>query len=158
MGLMTGAPARSGTPEESRGLPAPLSVPAVQAWLDSSPLAAFLGLICDEVDVEESRVSLRMPMSSQLERASGSGQFHGGPVAALIDTAGDFAVATAVGSGVPTINFRVDYLRPSSGRFLIARATVRRSGRTVAVADVDVLDDQGRLTAVGRGCYSAKPG
>ena len=136
----------------------PVTVGTAQAWLDSSPLAAFLGLTCEKVDLEQAAVCVRMPMLPQLERACGTGQFHGGSIAALIDTAGDFAVATVIGSGVPTINFRVDYLRPSTGAFLLARASVRRAGRTVAVADVDVLDEQGRLTAVGRGCYSAKAG
>ncbi|WP_426242690.1 PaaI family thioesterase [Nocardioides sp. LHG3406-4] len=135
-----------------------LDVATAQEWLAGSPLAVLLGLTCEEVDVERGRVTLRMPLLPQLERAAGTGQFHGGAVASLIDTAGDFAVATVVGAGVPTINFRVDYLRPSTGPFLLAHATVRRSGRTVAVADVDVLDDAGRLTAVGRGCYSANPG
>ena len=67
-------------------------------------------------------------------------------------------MALAVGGGVPTINFRVDYLRPSSGDHLLAVATARRVGRTVGVADVDVFDDQGRLTAIGRATYSAQVG
>ena len=71
---------------------------------------------------------------------------------------GDFAVAVVVKGGVPTINFRVDYLRPSTGTHLVAKARIRRVGRTVGVVDIDVFDDQGRLTAVGRGCYGAQPG
>ena len=97
-------------------------------------------------------------MRPEFERGAGSGQFHGGPIAALIDTVGDFAVALVVKGGVPTINFRVDYLRPSSGDFLVASASVRRVGRTIGVVDVDVFDDKERLTAVGRGCYGAQPG
>ncbi len=41
---------------------------------------------------------------------------------------------------------------------LAATATVRRAGRTVAVVDIDVHDAEGRLVAIGRGCYSAQPG
>ena len=84
--------------------------------------------------------------------------FHGGPIASLIDIAGDMAVAVKAGGGVPTISLRVDYLRPSVGPFLMATARVRRFGRTIAVADVDVTDDQGRLCAVGRGTYSSQVG
>ena len=47
---------------------------------------------------------------------------------------------------MPTINFRVDYVRPSIGSSLLAKATVRRVGRTVGVVDIDVYDDQDRLT------------
>ena len=42
--------------------------------------------------------------------------------------------------------------------FLVAKAATRRVGRTVGVVDIDVYDDQNRLTAVGRGCYGAQPG
>jgi uncharacterized protein (TIGR00369 family) len=103
-------------------------------------------------------VKMRMPLLPHMRRDAAVAQFHGGPVASLIDTAGDFAVALAVGGGVPTINFRVDYLRPSSGGHLLAVATARRVGRTVGVADVDVFDEQGRLTAIGRATYSAQVG
>jgi uncharacterized protein (TIGR00369 family) len=48
---------------------------------------------------------------------------------------------------------RVDYLRPAIKTDLHFRASVRRSGRTVAVADVDVTDDRGALVAIGRVVY-----
>jgi acyl-coenzyme A thioesterase PaaI-like protein len=41
---------------------------------------------------------------------------------------------------------------------LQATATIRRAGRTIGVVDVDVHDQEGRLVAVGRGCYSTQPG
>ncbi len=37
-------------------------------------------------------------------------------------------------------------------------ARVRRAGKTVAVIDIDVFDDQDRLVAVGRGTYSGQKG
>ncbi|PKP85807.1 MAG: PaaI family thioesterase [Alphaproteobacteria bacterium HGW-Alphaproteobacteria-2] len=136
-----------------------LDAAGVQAMLDGSPFIGFLGLRVTEVDADAGRVSMTMPMRPELERGGPiAGQFHGGPVAALIDTAGDFAVAVAVGGGVPTMNFRVDYLRPSGGAALQAVATARRIGRSMAVVDIDVTDAEGRLTAIGRGTYSTKVG
>src|SRR5207253_352967 len=79
------------------------------------------------------RLVLAMELRPELERRQGSGQWHGGPLAGLIDTAGDFAVALGLGAVVPTINFRVDYLRPAMTPRLTATATVRRAGRTVGV-------------------------
>jgi uncharacterized protein (TIGR00369 family) len=99
-------------------------------------------------------ITITMPMRPEFERQAGSGQFHGGPIAALIDTVGDFAVVMAVGGLIPTVNFRVDYLRPATGPYLIGKALIRRVGRTVGVIDIDVMDDKGRLTAVGRGTYA----
>lgn len=130
----------------------------IQAWMDRSPFIAFCGMRCEAVDVEAKSVVFRMPMRPELERLPGSRQFHGGPIAALIDTAGDYAMALAVGGAVPTIDFRTDYLRPAIDTDLIATARVRRAGRTLGVVDVEVHDETGRLIAVGRGCYSAKAG
>lgn len=131
---------------------------SIDSWIESSPFIRFMGLELLEADGERGVVAMKMPMRAEFERGGIAGQFHGGPIAALIDTVGDFAVAVLLQGTVPTINFRVDYLRPSLGAFLIARATVRRQGRTVSVVDVDVHDDQQRLTAVGRACYSSQVG
>ncbi|GAA5236727.1 PaaI family thioesterase [Verticiella sediminum] len=130
----------------------------LQQWADSAPFIKACQMTITAVDAETGVVEMKMPLARNLTRDPEGRQFHGGPIASFIDTAGDFAVAVAAGGGVPTINFRVDYLRPSGGEYLIARATARRVGRTVGVADVDVFDDQGRLTAIGRGCYSSQPG
>lgn len=127
-------------------------------YLDASPFIRFLGLTVEHSDRAKQEISLRMPLRPELERHSGTRQFHGGPIAALIDTVGDFAVALGVRGPVPTINFRVDYLRPSTGAYLIGVGRVRRVGKSIAVADVDVFDDQGRLCAIGRGCYAATAG
>jgi len=69
-----------------------------------------------------------------------------------------FRVAVGLGAVVPTINFRVDYLRPAMTARLTATATVRRAGAPLRSSDIDVEDGEGRLVAVGRGCYAAQPG
>lgn len=136
-----------------------MSLDQIQQALDSSPFIAFLGLKVTAIDAAAGSVSMTMPSRPELERGgAGPSMFHGGPVASFIDTVGDFAVAIAVGGGVPTMNFRVDYLRPSMGDHLTATATARRVGRTVAVVDIDVFDPAGRLTAIGRGTYSSTVG
>ena len=137
---------------------APLTAEAIQAMFERSPFIRFLGLTVESLDHDRQEITLRMPMAPELERRPGTGQFHGGPVAALIDTAGDFAIALGAGGGVPTINFRTDFLRPATGSALLAFARVRRAGRTVGVVDIDVTDDAGRLCAIGRGTYSTHPG
>jgi uncharacterized protein (TIGR00369 family) len=71
---------------------------------------------------------------------------------------GDFAVALVVGGGVPTINIRIDYLKPAVGTTITGTARVRRSGRTVTVVDIDVFDEANALVAVGRGTYSSQRG
>ena len=109
-------------------------------------------------DPESVTLVLAMELRPELERRGGSGQWHGGAIAGLIDTAGDFAVAMGLGAPVPTINFRVDYLRPAITPLLAATAKIRRAGRTVAIVDIDVHDSEGRLVAIGRGTYGSQPG
>ena len=105
-------------------------------------------------DLGEDTAVLRMAKQPELTRGDGT-MYHGGPVASLIDIAGDMVVAVRAGGAVPTISLRVDYLRPCTGPYLLATARLRRYGRTISVSDVDVHDDQGRLCAVGRGTYSS---
>ena len=140
--------------------PAPerLSVEQVQAIFDASPFLGFLQLRAVALDHDAGLLTVTMPMRPELERRIGTAQFHGGPIAAFIDIVGDFAVGMTVGGGVPTINLRIDYLKPAVGTLLTGTARVRRTGRTVALVDVDVHDEKQSLIAVGRGTYSPQRG
>src|SRR5258708_37570880 len=109
-------------------------------------------------DIERQELRVRLEMRPERERRPGPRQFHGGPIAAFIDITGDFAIGMLVGGGVPTMNFRTDFLRPAIGDALVATARVRRAGRSAAVVDIEVIDDQGKLVALGRGTYSSTAG
>ena len=130
----------------------------VQALLDASPFIKFMNVRVESLDTAQDRIVMRMPLRPEFERRAGTGQFHGGAIASLIDLAGDYAIVMKVGAGVPTVNFRTDFLRPAMNTALIATAQVRRAGRTIAVVDIDVHDDEKRLIAVGRGTYVPKAG
>lgn len=134
-----------------------ITLAQMQAMLDGSPFSRLLAMRAVSFDRERQQVLVAMPLTPDAERAPGTGQFHGGALASLIDVAGDFGIALVLGGGVPTINLRVDYLRPAIGD-VTATATVRRAGRTIGVADIDVTDAQDRLVAVGRGCYAMTVG
>ena len=129
------------------------SLEAIQAMLDDSPFIKNCAMTVTAVDNDAQSLTITMPLKPEFERIPDSGQFHGGPIAALIDTAGCFALVVLVDRGIPTINFRTDYLRPAINTDLRAVATVRRAGRTLGVADVDVYDNEDRLVAVGRGTF-----
>ena len=140
------------------GAPKRLELADVQARFDASPFISFLGLKVMSVDHSKSEITVRMPLRPELERRAGTKQFHGGPIASFIDTVGDFAIGMMVGGGVPTINLRIDYLRPSVGDYLDGTAIVRRAGKSTAVIDIDVFGPDGKLVAVGRGTYSPQTG
>ncbi|MDR6659304.1 PaaI family thioesterase [Tardiphaga sp. 37S4] len=131
-----------------------LTAPEIQQMLDVSPFNLFLGLEVIKADPVTQEVTMRSPMRPEFERRPGSKQWHGGVIASVIDTVGDFAVGMMVGRGLPTVNFRVDYLKPAVDTALVAVSRVRRAGKSVGVADVDVFDEKGALLAIGRGTYS----
>jgi len=130
----------------------------LEGFLRDSPFQQLLGLRLESFDTAAQSVTIRSVFGPNVERSAGTGQYHGGVIASLIDIAGDFALIAALGYGVPTINFRVDYLRPASNSDLLARASVRRAGRTVGVVDIEVTDAGGKLIALGRGCYGTQAG
>jgi len=132
----------------------PLTSAELQAMLDNSPFISFMGLKVTEADPAKERVTMECAMRPEFERGRGTGQWHGGPIAAIIDTVGDYALIMALRRGLPTVNFRVDYLRPAIKTRLITTATVRRNGKSVGVVDVDVFNEQKALLAIGRATYS----
>ncbi len=139
---------------------APRSLHAmIESVLADSRATAALGLVLEEIaePAGDAAVTLKMPLRPELTRGDET-VFHGGPLASLADVAGDMAVAVRAGGGVPTISLHVDYLRPATGPYVRAVGRLRRYGRTISVADVEIRDHQGRLCALGRGAYSSKPG
>jgi len=132
----------------------PLDKEEIQRRLGQSPFIELLNLSVLRVDPVRQELVMRAGMRPEFERGRGSGQWHGGPIAAIIDTVGDYALAMLLGRALPTVNFRVDYLRPAIDTALIVTATVRRSGRLVGVVDVDVANEAGQLLAIGRATYA----
>ncbi|MBT6095943.1 MAG: PaaI family thioesterase [Rhodospirillaceae bacterium] len=133
--------------------PERLDETSLQAIFDKSPFISSLGLEIQKMDYDAQEITIRMPQSPSMERRSGTKQFHGGPLAAFIDIVGDFAIGMMVGGGVPTMNLRIDYLKPAVGDAVIGVAKVRRRGRSACVIDIDVSNEEGALVAVGRGTY-----
>jgi uncharacterized protein (TIGR00369 family) len=131
----------------------PLDREQLQEQLLRSPFNAFLNLEVQSADVDRQELVVHLKMRPEFERIAGSGQWHGGPIAAAIDVTGDYALAMLIGNPLPTIHFSVDYLRPATGRLLLV-ARVRRRGKTVGVVDVEVMNESGALLAVGRASYS----
>ena len=133
--------------------PERLDKAAMQAIFDRSPFISSLNLEIQTLDYDNQEITIRMPQGPTMERRPGTKQFHGGPLAAFIDIVGDFAIGMMVGGGVPTMNLRIDYLKPAVGDAVIGVARVRRRGRSACVVDIDVSNEDGALVAVGRGTY-----
>ena len=129
----------------------------LQASLDDPPYQRFLGMKAVALDPDAGTVTIRLPFRRELCRSSTVPEIHGGVTAALIDIAGDYALAIQLGDGVPTIDLRIDYLRMAVETELTATAKAVKTGRTLGIVDVEVRDERERLVAIGRGTYYVKP-
>jgi uncharacterized protein (TIGR00369 family) len=78
---------------------------------------------------------------------------HGGILAAIVDTAADYAIAAELGRPVPTIDLRVDFHKAAMPGDLTAKARVVRMGSQYSTAEAHVYDKEGTLVASGRGTY-----
>lgn len=104
-------------------------------------------------DEEAGTVTVRLVIRPELGNSSERTDLHGGIIAALIDIAGHAAIAAKVRHSVPTVDMRVDYLRPAAGTEILAVATIVKFGRTLSLVDIKLTDDKQKVVAVGRATY-----
>ena len=116
-----------------------LTAEQIQAMFDRSPFISGLALQVQSLDYDAMELTVSMPLKPSMERRAGTKQVHGGPIASFIDTIGDFVVGMMVGGGVPTINIRIDYLKPAVGDALTATARARRMASMAPLRTIDII-------------------
>jgi len=110
------------------------------------------------MEVEELRTDYaRMTMPFRESNLQAAGLMHGGAIATLIDT----VVVPAIGTGLPegslwsTIELHVQYHRPLLSN-AIAEGWIVKRGKSIIFTRAEVVDEQGKLVAVGTATYMAK--
>jgi len=104
------------------------------------------------VEVDDGRVVLACDVLAR--HVNRHGNAHGGLIATMLDTAMGMATrASGTVENLGTVNLTINYLRPARGH-IAAHARVRRSGRTLAFCDAEVLDDEGRLLATASAVFA----
>ena len=106
--------------------------------MELPPFHAVLQPRAVDADPEKGVVVIALGFRDELRRLPDEHSYHGGVIATLIDLAGHAAVAVKIGRMAPTIDLRIDYLRPAEGSDLTATAKLIRAGRSVARVDVTV--------------------
>lgn len=73
------------------------------------------------------------------------GFIHGGVMAAALDTACGFAALSLMpaGSGVLTVEFKMNCLSPGKGERFRAQGRVRKAGRTITLVEADLFGETG---------------
>ena len=133
----------------------PLTAADLQEMIDRSKFHQLFNPVVLDVDNDALKLTIKFSMCDEFERQPGTDQWHGGTIAAIIDTTGCYALALLTVEPKPTINFGTDYLRPGIATDLTVTGMVRRAGRSVGLVDVEVHDDSDRLIALGRAAYAS---
>ena len=87
-------------------------------------------------------VDLRMPYRADLTQQHGF--LHAGIIATLADSACGYAAFTRMPpeAGVVSVEFKLNLMAPAAGDAFVARARVRKAGRTLVVVAADVFAEK----------------
>jgi uncharacterized protein (TIGR00369 family) len=112
---------------------------------DPPPIAKLLGLTLR--DIATGRAV--MELDAQARHQNPMGTLHGGVLCDLSDAAMGIAFSTLLAEGetFTTVELKINFLRPVRAGRVVATATVRDSGRSMALVECDMHDDRGRLVA-----------
>ncbi len=116
----------------------------------------FLGFSLEAID--KGWAVLRLKAGTRHKQIHGV--VHGGILAALADTVGAMAAYTVVprGTGIATIEMKINYLEPVPVGRVRAEARVLRAGRNFVVTECDVFSPAGKLAAKALITYGAAAG
>ena len=108
--------------------------------LASQPFSGLLG--AELLSFSEGRAELKIPIKADLKQQHGF--VHGGVMSYAADNALTYAGGSVLGPGVVTSEFKINYVRPAMGEFLVARASVIHCGKNQAVCRCEVyVSDKG---------------
>jgi len=135
-------------------------------FTDKVPFNKVLGVAIEHLSFDEVRI--RFDYRAELVGNYVRGSLHGGVVSATLDLTGGLmaflsVLKTMKGrsaeekserlANVGTIDLRIDYLRPGIGEYFVASGTILRAGNKVAVARMELHNDEDKHIAVGTGAY-----
>ena len=120
---------------------------ALRRAAEATPIYQLLQIHMDQIDIGFAR--FRMPFRKELTQAYGVA--HGGAIATLADTAVAFALMTIIqpGEKVTTAEFKINFFSAVNSGEMIGEARIVHTGKRLAVADMEVKDQNGELLAKG---------
>ena len=128
----------------------------IQKRLSKNPVVEFVGIKL--IKVVPGRSDLVLPHRQELKNSMGLLQ--GGILGVLADVAGGVSLYSVLPDPVkvviPTIEFKLNFLRPAGGQDVIARGRVAHHGRRIAVCQVDLSTESETLLATGLFTYMIK--
>ena len=134
-----------------------VSLEQAREVLRAQPFSRLLD--AELVRFDASGVALRIPVTAQLRQQNDF--VHGGVLSYAADNALTFAGGACLGAAVVTSEFKINYLRPATGKWLLTRAAVVHAGRRQAVCRCELYGSDGAdevLCAVAQGTIVPLPG
>jgi len=129
----------------------------IEARVEKNPVLAFMGIELLEVCPGEATVLLH----HREDFHNSLGVLQGGVFAVVADVAGGVSLYSVLPDpqevAIPTIEFKLNFLRPAGAEDLLARGRLVHRGRQVAVCQVDVTDRSERHLATGLFTYMVRP-
>jgi uncharacterized protein (TIGR00369 family) len=112
----------------------------VRASFAKQGLMATLGARLSRV--EPGAVEIELPVSPAVSQQHGF--VHAGGVAAVADSAAGYAALSLMppGAGVLTAEFKINLVAPAAGEAILARGRVLKAGRTLTLAQAEVVARQ----------------
>lgn len=114
------------------------------------PFGEHLGI--ELTHVEEGYVEGKLELEAHHSLSESMLLAHGGVTFGLADSLSAAALASVEGNPGPTLDVRIDYLRPATGD-VYGSAEVVRYGDDTGVVDVELTDENDRTLATTRGIY-----
>ena len=125
----------------------------IAARLANNPVVKFMGI--ELLEVIFGHATLMQPYREELRNSMGLVQ--GGILGALADVAGGVALYSVLPDPlkvvIPTVEFKLNFLRPTGGDDVLARGKVAHQGRKIALCQVDVCTRKEILLATGLFTY-----
>ncbi len=100
---------------------------------------------------EELRAVFEQPRNEGFDHALGD--IHGGLIATLLDNAGWFTAAVRYDTWIATADLHVRILEVPRREPLCATGKLLRAGKTLAVTEMEVRGESGRLIATGTASF-----
>ena len=125
----------------------PQYVKAVAKAVNESPYFSLLSMKIKDLQWGNSLLEIQL----EEKHLQPFGFVHGGAIASIMDAATFWAVFPQVenGLGLTTVEMKVNFLAPAQKGKLIAKGRCIRLGKTLALGDAEIRNNEGGLVAHG---------
>jgi len=128
----------------------------IAAKLANNPVVTFMSIRLGKVTRGEATLILK----HREELRNSMGLLQGGILGVLADVAGGVSLYSVISDPlkvvIPTVEFKLNFLRPVKGGDLLARGRVVHKGRKIAVCQVEISSEDEVLVATGIFTYMVK--